>query len=190
MRTLACLVAVTLAATLAACGAPAELPREDGVALALARDRIAAAARTEERMAADPDVAARLLRRVRAVVATGALEPRQLDEFGLAALGRLRLAVPSLVIVDERGVQRALDRPALTAFLAEAETDPAAALRPAVAAEVDSVLDVLAAAEPGPDSEIPVVGMDVDLYLADLVARVHPAWPALAARLAAARSDL
>ena len=36
MRTLACLVAVTLAATLAACGAPAELPREDGVALALA----------------------------------------------------------------------------------------------------------------------------------------------------------
>jgi len=190
VRALACLLAVLAAATLPACGGPGELAGEDGIALALARERIAAAARTEERMAADPDVAARLLRRVRAVVATGALEPRQLDEFGLAALGRLRLAVPSLAIVDERGIPRRLDRAALTAFLAEAERDPAAALRPAVAAETDRVLEIFAAANPGPDTEIPVADMHADLYLADLVARVHAGWPDLAARLAAARSDL
>jgi len=184
------LLAALAAATVAACGAPDALPESDGVQLDLARDRTIAAVEVERRLSGSPATADRLTARVRRIVASGALEAKQLDEFGLAALGELRLAVPSLVIVDRLAVPRELDRPALTAFLANAKDDPAAAARPAAAAEVARIVAIFDGADAGPDTEIPVVEMTADLYLADLAARLHPIWPDLAADLSAVRSDL
>jgi hypothetical protein len=94
------------------------------------------------------------------------------------------------VIVDRLEVPRELDRAALTAFLAEAESDPRAALRPAVASGVADVLEIVDSSEAGGDSEIPVVEMTVDVFLADLAARLRPIWPDLAADVSAARSSL
>jgi predicted small lipoprotein YifL len=190
VRRAALLAATLLAAALAACGGPGELPEADGVALDLARDRTIAAVELEQRLSDSPATAARLHARVRKIVASGALEARQLDEFGLAALGELRLAAPSLVIVDRIEVPRELDRDALTAFLAEATTDPSAAARPAAAAEVARIVAVFEGAEAGPGAEIPVVGMTADVYLADVAARLRPVWPELAAELDAVRSQL
>jgi len=178
------------AATIAACGGPDSLSESDGVQLDLARDRAIAAVDAEQRLSASPETADRLLARVRKIVASGALEAEQLDEFGLAALGELRLAVRSLVIVDRLEVPRQLDRPALTAFLANATENPSAATRPAAAAEVARIVEIFEAADAGPGSEIPVAGMTADVYLADLVARLHPVWPGLAAQLSAVRSSL
>ena len=87
-------------------------------------------------------------------------------------------------------VPRELDRPALTAFLANARSDPAAATRPVAAAEVARIVAIFDDADAGPDTEIPVVDMTADLYLADLAARLHPVWPDLAADLSAVRSGL
>jgi hypothetical protein len=190
VRPFALLLAALVAAAVVACGAPDALPESDGVQLDLARDRTIAAVEVEQRLSDSPATADRLVARVRKIVASGALEARQLDEFGLAALGELRLAVPSLVIVDRLEVPRELDRPALTAFLADAKDDPAAATRPAAATEVARVVEIFDDADAGPDSEIPIVDMTADLYLADLAARLHPVWPDLAADLAAVRSSL
>jgi hypothetical protein len=184
------LAAALAAATVAACGAPGALPESDGVQLDLARDRTVAAVEVERRLSGSPVTVDRLTARVRKIVASGALEAKQLDEFGLAALGELRLAVPSLVIVDRLEVPRELDRPALTAFLANAKDDPAAATRPAAAAEVARIVAIFDTADAAPDTEIPVVEMTADVYLADLADRLHPVWPDLAADLSAVRSDL
>jgi hypothetical protein len=186
----ALLLAALTAAAMVACGAASELSEDDGIQLDLARERTVAAVATEQRLSSSPAAADRLVARVRKVVASGALEARELDEFGLAALGELRLAAPSLVIVDRLGVPRELDRGALTAFLADATTDPAAAMRPAVAAEIRRIADVVEASEAGPDTEIPVADMTADVYLADLADRIRPLWPDLAADLAAVRSEL
>jgi hypothetical protein len=190
VRLSALLLAALAAAALGACGAPSELSEQDGVELDRARDRAVAAVEVERRLSRSPDAASRLVERVRDIVSSGALEARQLDEFGLAALGELRLAVPSLVIVDRLEVPRELDRAALTAFLAEAENDPNAATRPAAATETARIIDVLEAADAAADTEVPVVDMTVDVYLADLAERLRPVWPALAADLSAARSRL
>jgi hypothetical protein len=184
------LLAVLTAATIAACGAPDELSSNDGVALDVARDRTIAAVEVEQRLSESPATADRLLARVRKIVASGALEAKQLDEFGLAALGELRLAVPSLVIVDRLEVPRKLDRDALTAFLAEAKRDPAAAMRPAAESETARIVDIVERSDAGPGSRIPVVDMTVDVYLADLAARLRPVWPDLAADISATRSRL
>jgi hypothetical protein len=186
----AALLLAVLAAAIAACGAPDELSQSDGVQLDLARDRTIAAVEVEQRLSESPDVADRLLARVRKIVASGALEAKQLDEFGLAALGELRLAVPSLVIVDRLEVPRELDRDALTAFVAEAKSDPAAALRPAAESETARIVEIVEGSDAGSDTEIPVVDMTVDVYLADLAARLRPVWPDLAADLSATRSRL
>ncbi len=183
-------IAALVAVAIAACGAPSELSEQDGVTLDVARDRIVDAVATEERLSESPATAERLVARVRKIVSSGALEPRQLDEFGLAALGELHLAVPSLAVVDHQEVPRELDRAALTAFLAEAETDPAAALRPAAAAETKRIARIVEQSEAGPSSEIPVAGMTTDVYLADVAARMHPIWPDLAAELSEVRSGL
>ena len=190
MRLAYLLLAALVAATVAACGAPDALPESDGVALELARNRTIAAVEVEQRLSDSPASADRLVARVRRIVASGALEAKQLDEFGLAALGELRQAAPSLVIVDRLEVPRELDRPALTAFLANARSDPAAATRPVAAAEVARIVAIFDDADAGPDTEIPVVDMTADLYLADLAARLHPLWPDLAADLSAVRSGL
>jgi hypothetical protein len=190
VRHAALLSAALVAAAIAACGDPAQLSKDEGVQLDLARDRTLAAIETEQRLSTSPATADRLLARVRKVVSSGALEARQLDEFGLAALGELRLAVPSLVVVDRLGIPRELDRPALTAFLAEATTDPAAAMRPAAAAEAARIVEIVQGADAGPDTEIPVLDMTTDVYLADLADRLHPVWPGLAADLSTVRSRL
>jgi hypothetical protein len=190
VRLAASLLAALVAAAVAACGGPPELSQSDGVDLDRARDRAVAAAATAQRLDGSPAAAERLLARVRRIVAGGALEPKQLDEFGLAALGELRLAVPSLVIVDRQEVPRQLDRPALTTFLAQAATDPAGALRPAAAAETARIAAILERADAEPDSEIPVVDMTAGDYLADLARRLRPVWPELAARLDATRASL
>jgi hypothetical protein len=183
-------LAALVAVAIAACGAPAELPEGDGVELDLARERTIAAVETEHRLSSSPATADRVVARVRKIVASGALESRQLDEFGLAALGELRLVAPSLVIVDRLEVPRELDREALTAFLAQARSDSAAATRPAAATETARIVEIVERSDAGPDTEIPVVGMTADVYLADLSARLRPTWPELAADLAAARSGL
>lgn len=190
MRLAALPLAALAAVAIAACGAPDALPESDGVQLDLARDRTIAAVEVEQRLSESPETADRLVDRVRKIVASGALEAKQLDEFGLAALGELRLAVRSLVIVDRLEVPRQLDRPALTAFLANAKTDPAAATRPAAAAEVARIVETFDGSDAGPDTEIPVADMTADVYLADLADRLHPIWPDLAAKLAAVRSGL
>jgi hypothetical protein len=190
VRRAASLSAALIAAAFAACGAPAQLSEDEGVRLDLARDRTIAAVETEQRLRSSPATADRLLARVRKIVSSGALEARQLDEFGLAALGELRLAVPSLVVVDRLGIPRELDRPALTAFLADATTDPAAAMRPAAAAEVARVVDIVQDSDAGSDTEIPILDMTTDVYLADLADRLHPVWPDLAADLSTVRSRL
>jgi hypothetical protein len=190
VRLAALLLAALTAAAIAACGTPDALPESDGAQLDLARDRTIAAVEVEQRLSESPETADRLVARVRKIVASGALEAKQLDEFGLAALGELRLAVRSLVIVDRLEVPRELDRPALTAFLADAKDDPAAATRPAAATEVARIVEVFDAADAGPDTEIPVADMTADLYLGDLAARLHPIWPDLAAKLSAVRSSL
>ena len=190
MRRLSIPLAALSAAILIACGAPSELSQEDGVQLDIARDRTIAAVETAERMSSSPATADRLVARVRKIVSSGALEAKQLDEFGLAALGELRLAVPSLAIVDRQEVPRQLDREALTAFLAKAQTDPAAALRPAAATETARVVRIFDESDAGPDTDIPVVDMTADVYLGDLAARLRPVWPDLAADLAATRSEL
>ncbi len=190
MRRPALPIAALVALAVAACGAPSELSEQDGVALDIARDRIVAAVATEERLGESPATAERLVGRVRKIVSSGALEARQLDEFGLAALGELHLAVPSLAVVDHQEVPRKLDREALTAFLADAETDPAAALRPAAASETERIAAIVAESGAGPSSEIPVAGMTADVYLADVAARMRPVWPDLAAELSEVRSGL
>lgn len=190
MRLPALLLAALAAAAMGACGAPSELSEQDGIELDRARDRALAAVEVERRLSGSPEAAGRLVDRVRDIVSSGALEARQLDEFGLAALGELRLAVPSLVIVDRLEVPRELDRAALTAFLEEAERDPSAATRPAAATETARIVELVGAADAAPDTEVPVVDMTVDVYLADLAARLRPVWPQLAADLSAARSGL
>jgi hypothetical protein len=190
VRFAALFLAVLVAATISACGGPGSLSENDGVQLDLARDRAIAAVEAEQRLSVSPETADSLLARVRKIVASGALEAEQLDEFGLAALGELGLAVPSLVIVDQLEVPRRLDRPALTAFLANAKENPSAATRPAADAEVARIVEIFNAADASPGTEIPVADMTADVYLADLVARLHPVWPGLAARLSAVRSSL
>ena len=167
-RALAALAALAAAATLIACGAPEELSREEGSALALARERIEDAIDTEETLRTSPEEARRLHSKVRRIVSSGSLETEPLDEFGLAALGELRLAVPSLVLVDDQGTAQTLDRPALRSFLANARQDAEAALRPPAEAAVGRVADTLDEAGAGPDTEIPVVRQDASRYLDDL----------------------
>ena len=190
MRHAALFLAALVAATLAACGGPDTLPESDGVQLDLARHRAIAAVEVEQRLSSSPTAADRLIARVRKIVASGALEAKQLDEFGLAALGELRLAAPNLVIVDRLEVPRELDREALTVFLAEASDDPAAAARPAAATETARILEIVEGSGAGPDTEIPIADMTMDVYLADLAARLRPVWPDLAADLSTARSKL
>ena len=182
---------VALAATaIIACGAPDELSRGDGEQLALARDRVVGAIETERRLRSSPEAAERLHARVRKIVASGALEAEQLDEFGLAALGELGLAVPSLVIYDRLRIPRELDHESLRIFLAEATSDPAAAVERPASVEVQRIADLLAAADADADTEVPVARQTAAAYVGDLESRLRPTWPELADELADVRRDL
>jgi hypothetical protein len=182
---------VALAATvLIACGAPDELSRDDGVQLDLASDRIAAALSTERRLSRSEEAADRVVARVRKIVSSGALEPEQLDEFGLAALGELRLVAPSLVIVDRLEIPRQLDRTALRALLEQAQSDPRAALKPAASTEVERLGALLEESGADVDTALPVVDRTAGAYLAQLDADLRPVWPDLADQVVAIRDDL
>lgn len=184
------ILAAFAALAVTACGGPDELSETDGAQLALSRDRIEAAIQTERRLRTSDGAADRLLARVRKIVATGALEPEQLDEFGLAALGELRLVVPSLVVTDRLEIPRELDRDALRAFLADAKRDPAAAMKPAAEGEVGRIGAVLEDADAESDTEIPVVDQTAGDYLESLAGRLRPVWPDLADEVVAIRGDL
>lgn len=188
-RALALLAALAVAAT-TACGGTERLSREEGDRLAMSRDRIAAAIATHERLSRSSRSAERLLARVREIVATGALEPERLDEFGLAALGELGLVAPALVIYDEREIPRELDRESLRRFLREATGDPSAAIRRPAAVEVERIGEALRSADADLDAEIPRVGGTVGGYLDDLESRLRPVWPDLADEVAAIRAEL
>lgn len=190
MRRAVALLAVALCALAAGCGDPGQLSRADGERLERSRDRIESALATEARLHTAPAAARRIVGRVREIVSDGALEARQLDEFGLAALGELRLVVPSVVLVDSREVPRELDRAALATFLARAESDPTAALRRPIAVEVRRIADTLADAEAGADTEIPVVGRTVGDFLSRLQSSLAERYPDLADRVAAIRADV
>lgn len=190
MRRAAALLVALAAIAVAACGAPDQLSEQDGIDLQIARDRTIAAVATEQRIAGSSPRADRLLARVRKIVSSGAFENEHLDEFGLAALGELRLVAPSLVIVDRQEIPRQLDRQALTTFLEQVRIDPSAALKPAAATEVDEIVRIVDVSAAGPDTEIPRVEMTVGVYLADLADRLQPVWPDLASKLKATRAAL
>jgi len=173
-----------------ACGAPDELSRSDGEQLALAHDRVVGAIETEKQLRSSPEAAERIHARVRKIVASGALEAEQLDEFGLAALGELGLVVPSLVIFDRLRIPRQLDREALRIFLAEATSDPAAAVERPASVEIRRIAELLAAADADADTDIPVARQTAAAYVGDLESRLRPTWPKLADELADVRADL
>jgi hypothetical protein len=177
-------LALAVAATLSACGSPEDLSQAEGRELELARDRIVAAIDLNEKLRSSPANAARVLGRVRKVVASGALEPKQLDEFGLAALGELRLVAPSLVIVDRQEIPRALDREALTALLDNARTDVSAATRIPAEKEVARLERLLDDTDASGDTRIPVLKTTVANLRGDLAGRLRPVWPDLASELA------
>jgi hypothetical protein len=174
------LLVVVLAAAVAACGTPDELSQSQGRQLEISRDRVVAAVELHERLSESRAERDRILASVRKIVATGALEPRRLDEFGLAALGELRLVAPSLVIVDRLEVPRELDRPALVALLESARSDIDAATKIPAATEVGRIDDLLADADAGPDTQIPVIDTTVSSFRDSLAARLRPVWPDLA----------
>jgi hypothetical protein len=173
-------LAVALAATVVGCGASEELSRDEGRQLEIARDRTLAALDLHARLSRSPGEADHVLAQVRQIVRSGALEPERLDEFGLAALGRLRLVAPSLVIVDRREIPRELDRRALTAFLEDAETDADAATRLPAETEVAKIDELLEEADADDDTRVPIVGATVDAYRAGLASRLRAVWPDLA----------
>jgi hypothetical protein len=172
-------VAVALAAAITACGTPDELSRGDGRQLEMSRDRALAAAALRTRLAS-PGKADRTLRKVRAIVASGALEPKRLDEFGLAALGRLRLVAPSLVVVDRLEIPRELDRPGLTAFLANARTDPDAATKTPAQTEIRAIDSLIDDAGADGSTRIPGVEATVDEFRERLASGLQAVWPDLA----------
>ncbi|MGI8945235.1 MAG: hypothetical protein ACR2GL_03230 [Thermoleophilaceae bacterium] len=175
-------------ALVAGCGAPERLSDEDGRELAGAREDLDDALDTEETLRTSATEARRLRARVRRIVSDGSFEAERLDEFGIAKLGLLREAVPSLVIEDANGAPRALDRPATAAFLRFAERDaPRALLRPATRA-VETMVTTLDGSDAGPDTEIPGVRASAGAYLREAERDVKDIWPALAERLADAEA--
>jgi hypothetical protein len=191
-------VAALLVLALAAlgCGSPDELSREDDRALATAREGLDDAIDTEETLRTSGARAARLRRQVRRIVSRGAFESGQLDEFGLASLGELGLAVPSLVVLDADGSPARLDRRATRAFLRHAESNPRRALFAAADRHVRTIERVVDESDPGPDTRVdigtgPAAGDEtVDAYLLSAEDDVAPIWPSLAGRLRELREDL
>lgn len=174
-----------VAVALGGCGGPSELSREQGEQLVISHERIRDAIATYEKLERSPESADRMLARVREIVASGALEPQQLDEFGLASLGELRLVVPSLAIVDRLEIPRQLDRTALTAFLEHVRSDHSAALKPGAAAEVTKIDELIDGSGAEADTKVPVIDQTVGEYLEQTERELRTVWPDLADDLAA-----
>ncbi len=186
----AALVALAAAVAVTGCGAPEELSESDGRMLAAARERLDDAIDTEETLRTSKAEARRLRRQVRALVSEGSFESRTLDEFGIAKLGLLNEVVPSLVIVNERGSPRALDRPATAAFLRFAERDARRALLRPARDQVEVIVETIEDAGAEEDTKIPVAGGTAEVFLRETERDVRPIWRSLAERLAEAREEL
>ena len=186
----AALVALAAAVAVTGCGAPEELSESDGRMLAAARERLDDAIDTEETLRTSAVEARRLRRRVRALVSDGSFESKRLDEFGIARLGLLREVVPSLVIVNERGSPRALDRPATAEFLLFAERDARRAMLRPARDQVRVILETIEGADAGEDTKIPIAGGTAGAFLRETERDVRPIWRSLAERLRGAREEL
>ena len=186
----AALVALAAAVAVAGCGAPEELSEDEGRGLAVARERLDDAIDTEETLRTSKAEARRLVRRVRALVSDGSFESKRLDEFGIAKLGLLRDVVPSLVVSNEQGSPKALDRTATAAFLRHAEHDAARAMLGPARDQVDTMVKTIDDGEAGSDTKIPVVRKTAEAYLREAERDLRPIWTSLAGRLADAREAL
>jgi hypothetical protein len=196
-RARAALAAAALALSLlaAGCGKPEKLSNHDGVAMGLAREDLDDALDTEETLRSSPGDGRRMVVRVRRILSEGSLETDPPDEFGLAALGRINQEVPSIVLTDEQGDVRHLDRPATRAFLRYAESDPPRALLGPVTGEVRQIVKVVEDSGAGPATRIPALDrrqkeQTVAAYLREAERDLRPVWPRLAGRLRAARGGL
>ena len=96
--------------------------------------------------------------------------------------------MPSLVL--ERGdAVVALDTAATKEFMAQAVSDPAAALYLPAKSEVDSIVKVTEGDDVGPDTKVRGK-QTVSAYLTATERDVRPVWPRLADRLKATREEL
>jgi len=194
--------AALAAALLAACGGgpapgpPEKLSQEDSNALTSARKSLDAAIKTEARLSDSPQAARKLRGEVQAIVSEGAFETTKLDQFGLAALGRLALVVPSLAEVDSDGVPVALDVEATRAFLRFAERDPARALLVPAEQAVGAIERTVERSEAGPETRIlpedQTASLDLSVadYLREAEDDTQPIWKALSGRLRVLRAGL
>jgi hypothetical protein len=198
-RLAAALAAATVCTMLAACdsgpdldGPPEKLSERDATALLEAREHLDDAIDTEETLRTSPEQARKLRRKAQAIVAEGAFETEELDEFGLAALGRLMLLVPSLVEVDDKRVPEALDRPATRDFLRYAERDADRALLRPAQEEVEAMERIVERSEAGPDTQIPPEEppLTVSNYLGEIERNIERIWPGLAERLRSLGDEL
>ncbi|MBA2793483.1 MAG: hypothetical protein H0U32_05760, partial [Thermoleophilaceae bacterium] len=159
------------------------------------RERIGQAVRTLRVLRRSPGKAREVHGEVREVVASGALESNELDDFGEAALGDLGLAVPSLVERDADGVPKSVDREAVAAFLRHAQSNPARALVTPAREGVDAIEETLKSTKAGTETKIPPRGTEsLDLtvpeYLEDAESALAPTWPRLQERLRSLRQEL
>ncbi len=175
---------------------PTELSKRDSAALTDARRSLDATIKTEARLSASPQAARRIRGRVQAIVSEGVFETERLDEFGLAALGRLSLVAPSLVEMDSDGVPEALDAEATRTFLRFAERDPARALLVAAERLVGTIERTVQRSEAGPGTRIlpeageASPGRRVAGYLQAAEDDTEPIWPELSRRLRVLREGL
>jgi hypothetical protein len=178
------------------CGAPEELSREDAQRLGAAAERLDDAIDTHETLRTSRAEARRLRSKVQTIVSGGAFEAKRLDEFGLAALGELRMIVPSLVFTDREGTAIRLDRAATRAFLRFAVSDPGRALGGPARREVEAIERVLDDSEADGATRVPRVARlaAADRTVADLLRRLErdlrPIFPRLANSMRRARDDL
>lgn len=183
-------VGAVAVAALAGCGAPEELSEDEGRTLAAARERLDDAIDSEETLRTSKAEARRLRARVQELVSDGSFERGTLDEFGIARLGQLREVAPSLVLQDDRGNMRGLDRPGTQAFLQFAERDAPRALLGPASRQVGRMINTVEEGNAGEDTKVPKVGASAGSYLREAERNVRDIWPLLAKRLRAARQDL
>lgn len=186
-----------LAFSLAACAKSDSLSKDDTRELANSRSDLDDALDTAETLRTSKAEARRLRARVQKVIGEGSLEGSgKPDEFGLAALGRLRKLAPSLVVEEAGGSVRSLDGEETSAFITYAVKDLARALFPAAQGEVANIERVTGGDDVGPETKVPPLdptasgNETVSQYLRAAERDTRKLWPQLSRRLAKAREGL
>ncbi len=200
MRLLATALAVFCmgAFVLTGCGGKADaVSKRDARELASSRSDLDDALDTAETLRTSKSEARRLRARVQRIIGDGSLEGTgKPDEFGLAALGRLRELAPSLVVEGRDGAVRSLDGEETSAFITYAVKDPARALFPAAQQEVANIERVTGGDDVGADTMVPPADptasgdQTVSEYLHEAQRDTRSLWPGLSRRLAKAREGL